>query len=376
MESPQQARFELERRWSQQLAREYDYILWGLPIRLTPGLVRVEPMGSQWGSWNPALRVITISTRLIEKYTWDIVVEVLRHEVAHQIADERFYAQTPHGPEFAQAAALLGLPTWARMAGGALPDEIPRLSDRAVSDEEERLLGRVEKLLALATSDNEHEAAAAMERVRRLYARHNLEWTRSRSEREMVSLVIAPKKKRLGGHHVGIASILKTHFFVDVIFGRQFDAKDLCEYRIIELLGTPENVLMAEYVHSFLTHQIEALWQTYRKKTGKSAGSRTSYMRGVLHGFGEKLERSTAADDVGAELGMSASDCRSLMRVADDQLSEFVRRRYPRLSTTSGSATRNDPNAYSAGKVDGERIRLSKGVDGRATNRGSLLGPG
>ena len=60
----------------------------------------------------------------------------------------------------------LGVATWASSASCDLPPEIPDWHQRVLTSEEERLLNRAEKLLALAESSNEHEAALAVERVR------------------------------------------------------------------------------------------------------------------------------------------------------------------------------------------------------------------
>ena len=69
----------------------------------------------------------------------------------------------------------MGLPEWATAAAGSLPDEIPNWRNSSLTDEEKRLLEKTSKLLALAQSDNEHEAQLAMQRVRELYAKYNLD---------------------------------------------------------------------------------------------------------------------------------------------------------------------------------------------------------
>ena len=55
-----------------------------------------------------------------------------------------------------------------------MPGNIAPVKHRVLSQEDEKLLRRAEKLLALAESDNENEALVAMERVQELYTKHNL----------------------------------------------------------------------------------------------------------------------------------------------------------------------------------------------------------
>ena len=68
----------------------------------------------------------------------------------------------PHGNAFQAACLRLGVAEWARLASGELPQQIPSWRDKLLSKDEERLLKRAEKLLALAASTNEYEATLAM----------------------------------------------------------------------------------------------------------------------------------------------------------------------------------------------------------------------
>jgi len=75
----------------------------------------------------------------------------LKHEMAHQFVHEVLGEQeAPHGPAFRATCARLGID---QRAGG--------LPQPAQSADQRRLLERVHKLLALAQSDNQHEAEAA-----------------------------------------------------------------------------------------------------------------------------------------------------------------------------------------------------------------------
>src|SRR6266581_4577094 len=82
-------RRDILRVWTDRLYREYEDILYQFNVRLPKVLIRIEPLSSDWGHWDPETRAITLAQRLIQNHSWDVVLEVLRHEIAHQLADER-----------------------------------------------------------------------------------------------------------------------------------------------------------------------------------------------------------------------------------------------------------------------------------------------
>jgi hypothetical protein len=373
--SPEESRDWFVRAWIGRLYSEYDRILFQYRLRLATPVIRIQPLISVWANWNPAGRAITLAERLIDDHPWDIVIDILKHEMAHQLVDEgpggRAPQEGPHGARFQEACRRLGVPSWAAAATGTLPLEIPNWRDNALAPEEQRLLERVDKLLALAQSTNEHEAALAVERVRELYAKYNLERIRSGATSTHVHCVINQKRRRIPAEESVIFSILNAHFMVRAVFNGLYDARDLCEYKVVELMGTRENVLMAEYVYYFLLKQLEILWREYRLRTSQPATMRRSYMLGALEGFRKKLTASAEAE-AGGDIAASQST-RALLRRADQQLDKFVAMRFPRLSTRSLGGGRHYRDSFNDGVTDGASITLHRGVDGKSGNRGAQL---
>jgi hypothetical protein len=373
---PEDIKQDLTRAWTEQLYREYEHICSYFRVSLATPVIAVETLVSAWGQWTRTTRRLTVSRRLIEERSWDIVIEILKHEMAHQIADELLGGGgLPHGTAFQQGCDMLGVADWARAASGDLPQEIPSWRDRALGDEEERLLKRAEKLLALAESTSEHEAALAMTRVRQLYAQYNLEAVKARRQSSHVYCVMSRKQKKISAEESMIFSVLTEHFFVRAIFLDQYDQHDLCTYKAVELLGTRENVLMAEYVYHFLRNQLQCLWVSFRREKAVSAKARRSYMIGVLSGFSGKLRKSASTSPSSDASGMTAAETTALVKLADQALAEFVGDRYPRLSTRRTSGVRGDRSTYDAGVRAGNDLNLHRGVTERAGNKGFLLGP-
>ena len=75
----------LTRLWTKQLYREYAHILhwYGLKNALAPVALAIEPI-THYGEWRAATRTIVIADHLIRDYPWNVVLEVLKHEMAHQ----------------------------------------------------------------------------------------------------------------------------------------------------------------------------------------------------------------------------------------------------------------------------------------------------
>src|SRR5580693_3386305 len=110
------------------------------------------------GRWIPATRTMEISLPLVIEQPWGAVVEVLKHEMAHQYVHEvlRETSETPHGPAFRDVCARLGVDP--RAAGMPSPDSVAS-SDPAHADAgEDKTVVRISRLLALAESPNQHEA--------------------------------------------------------------------------------------------------------------------------------------------------------------------------------------------------------------------------
>ena len=143
---------------------------------LRPPTIELVPTRHTLGRWTPATRTIEMSRPLVLERPWAAVVEVLKHEMAHQYVHETLgeTSQTPHGRAFQEACARLGVD--GRASG--MPDAV------AGSDGDEKIVERIARLLALAESPNQHEAEAAMAAAQRLMLKHNLEVARSRVARD------------------------------------------------------------------------------------------------------------------------------------------------------------------------------------------------
>lgn len=364
--------------WTDWLGREWNNVNHYYRLNLSRPVITIARYQGKHGHWDPVTQTISIGIETIKQYPWHVVVDILKHEMAHQYVSTFFrIGESEHGPYFRRACELMGLPDWAAAATGELPREIHDWRKGSLTEEEKRLLDKTNKLLALAQSDNEHEAALAMQRVRELYAKYNLDQVEKRKEAQFVSWVFNFKSKRIEGWQSLILVILDKHFFVRTISFSEFDPIDLVQYKAVEIIGKKENVLMAEYVYQFLERTVHALWEKHLNEKSSLEdlphatlrSEKRHFMIGVLDGFMEKLDQTNGYQN----LGRSESECKSLVKTADKELDEFYRRKYPRTSTRSGGGFNPDRETYKSGVSEGQKIRLHKPVTGQDGYRGNLL---
>ncbi|MBI2603441.1 MAG: DUF2786 domain-containing protein [Deltaproteobacteria bacterium] len=356
-----------KKEWTKQLYQEHGAICYAYGIKLHLPLIVIMDFHSRWGHWDPLTRTLALSTQLIRKYPWGTVLEVLKHEIAHQVVSELWRQEEQHGPFFKRACECLGVEAWARRAEIHTVPDLASLQHREVSEKESQLLRRVEKLLALAQSPNEHEALAAMKKVSELYDTYQLENIEKQVEDEFASITIDHKLKRLPYFHAQIASILTGYFNVKAIFSAQYDPQDIAVYKTIELLGRPENVKLAEYVYWFLFNNLKLLWETYQissKQRGLVA--KHSYYSGILSGFEEKLRLQKM------ERRPSVSS-KSLMTQEHRHLEQYLALKFPRMTSVSRGNRRAQRSAFEDGVRKGQELVLHKGMNSSTNGSFRLL---
>lgn len=364
------------RRCLHQLQLEFRQICSWYKVSLRMPAFRISNSGKSLGSWHPETRTVSISSALVSGYTWDAVISVLKHEMAHQYVHEQMGRgmEQPHGEAFDEACKILGVPHPFDRAAGDTPKVFIESSRGDGDPEYSRKIEKVRKMLSLAGSSNRHEAAAAMSKANSFIRRYNLERLESSEPSHYCYEIISTGKKRLPVVERRIAGLLMDYFFVDIVYSELFDPDRADSFKTIELIGAKENVAIARHVYGFLHCQVECLWRNYHNTTGKPGKYRKTYIVGLLQGFREKLEKDERKKDFpvgnGGEQTISA-----LVVARDPGLAEFCRRRFPRLRTVRYRASAIRCSAtYAAGRKEGRKITVHQGVSHEEGNRGWVLG--
>lgn len=370
--------------WARQLQREFEEVCFSHQVRLDLPTFEIFDSSRHLGEWQAGTQVIRINSRLILHHPWTVTINVLKHEMAHQLCDSLGQPEAGHGPLFREACRRLGVPPAYRTARGDTPELFADLaSESELVAEGRRFFAKVEKLLALARSANQHEARLAMHKANELISKYNLRQEADDAERRYRHLVIDSGLQRLHGWQRTISHILREFFFVRVVLAQTYDPRRDQHHKTIDLFGLNENVAVAEYCYHFLVRELDALWQGHRSRS--RAGGITekhSYYLGVLHGFQETLQaqQRVAGQPAPAPPVMSAdpsplavATTSALSVAADQRLDAFLALRYPRLCRRRHAGPRVNPRTFDHGSADGRAIVLHQGVGHQAGNRGCLL---
>jgi len=358
--------------WLNQLLVEYEDICWSYGVALTPPLFEISDSKKEVGSWHLSTRTMCLSRYLIEENCWAVTLQVLKHEMAHQLCSDYFKSgERGHGPDFQKGCRLLGVEQPFCGPHTSLPDVRKAIEKGSeLSEVGRRFIRKVEKLFALARSPNENEAALAMEKANELIEKYNLSFRDTGGEKQFGYTVINRKRKRIESYQRHICRILQDFFFVRVVMSSLYDPLTDQRYKSIELLGTKENVTIAEHCYYFLENKLFSLWNYNRFKfKGSTITEKNSYFLGLLAGFYDKLalqKESRKGETVKA-------GSRALVIVAEKELGRYVSSRFPRLQKVPGRAARIYRNTYNDGVATGKTITLARGVAGKSMQSGRFL---
>jgi len=368
-----------QRKWLYQIQAEFKQVCSWYKISLAVPAFRISKSQGTLGSWNPDTRTISISSVLICEYSWDAVISVLKHEMAHQYVHEFLGRgmEQPHGPAFYESCEKLGVMYPFNTATGDSPKVFTAANHYGLDRAYNNKVNKVRKMLSLAGSANKHEAAAAMSKANSFIRKYNLERLDKVEASQYNYEIKNTGKKRLNIIARRIASLLMDYFYVDVVYSELFDAEKTEFHKTIELLGSIENVSFAGHVYDFLAQRVEFLWKNYRKTSSAPGKLRKTYILGLLQGFREKLEKEERKQSISVRISSEIDNYKtisSLVIAEDPGLSEFLGKRFPRLRKVKyGAAGISCSSTYSAGKTEGNKITIHKVVKREAGNLGKLL---
>ncbi|WP_437735225.1 SprT-like domain-containing protein [Sorangium sp. So ce1335] len=333
--------------------------------KLRSASIELSDAASRLGRWVSEARAIEISRPLVLTQPWGVVIEVLKHEMAHQYVFEVLGVtdEAAHGPAFREVCARLGIDATASGMPAAAPSPAdPGAAAGGDAGADARILDRIARLLALADSPNAHEAQAAMSAAQRLMLKYNLGVAKARAARQYGFRHLGAPSGRVGESERIVGGILGKHFFVEAIWVPVYVPLEGKRGSILEICGTPANLEMAAYVHAFLHHTAEQLWREHKRAHSvKGDKDRRTYLAGVMLGFLEKLNTERKAS---AEQG--------LVWVRDADLDSYYRTRHPRVQHLRHAGNQRTA-AHAHGREAGRKIVLHRPMEGATGQRGLLL---
>ncbi|MFQ5930438.1 MAG: SprT-like domain-containing protein [Acidobacteriota bacterium] len=322
-------------------------------------LIRVGDGEHELGRWDGARRTLTISEAHIIQDPWLSVMDTLRHEMAHQYVEEIFEVvdEGPHGSAFQQACKRLRCIPQAKTRR----DEFRNTQGRAARDE--KIVRRLQKVLSLSASPNEHEAQAAVQKARYLLLKYSIDLTELDEERQFGTRSLGVVKGRRMSYELWLGSILNEFFFVEVLWAQSYDALRDRTGSVLQIFGAPANLDMAEYVYHYLLQLLDRLWGEYKAANGiRSNRERQRYFAGVLDGFYQKLD----------EQERTLQESYALVWKGDPKLQAFYRYLHPGVRTRYWGGV-CPTQVYRDGVEEGGRVTIQQPIAERRASLGVYL---
>lgn len=315
---------------------EFNISIFGKSLRLPSFKTHLGK--SRLGYWSRQDRMISLSIDFIQSESWYRVLSVLKHEMLHQFIDESmgYEGAEPHGPIFQSLCKKFQIESFEEVGLSAYPETSP-------------ILEKIKKLLSLAESPNVHEAENAMKLANQMMLKWNVQHLERESKRDFMF------------HHLGrpgritlplkmLSQILRDFFFVEVLWVNSFNAETGKSGKVLEICGKKENIEISEYVYDYLIFVSAKYWTAYKNQyRGAHKGN---YIYGLYLGFYEKLD----------EQNRSAEEKNELVWLGDPLLHEYFKKKHPRVRKLSSSSMKLDEMSFDAGKKQGQKIVIRKGV--------------
>jgi hypothetical protein len=359
----------IERRILYGLSCEWESALWVLSPNhrklMSKPFLCLRDMRKKFGHWSCEKHEICLNRNFVLNHPWDSVRDVLLHEMAHQFADQVLKAHNdpPHGPAFLQACRLLRANP---KASGNYKTLWEQISHDSLSREDTILL-RIKKLMALAQSQNRHEAEAAMTKAHELIARYNVDLLEYNKKRNFFSVFAGKPALRHPREVYHLARLLIDFYFIEGIWVPAYVLDKGKMGRVLEITGTVQNIKIASYIHDFVGHYINSQWNTYNHKNRLNRYRKTDFAVGIIEGFRSKL------DSQNNKKKKFESES-ALIKLEDPLLKQYIAYKYPRTTSFSRQVSSEDENIVKDGMKIGRKLVISKGITEQKHSRRLLPG--
>lgn len=220
-----------------------------------------------------------------------------------------------------------------------------------------QVIERIQKLLALSQSSNEHEAALALAKAQALLAEHNL----SMAEVQMRTGVKSAYLQRhfmLAGQDQWRRDLMTTlarFNFCDVVYW--------CGTVKVAVVGESENIEAVGLMYRFVEGQLEQLassgFARYIRHGGQAHARswKTSFYQGALQTIRQRLQAERTA------LEASSNNCRALLVVKETDLKEAMERFHPKVRRRAVPRRITALDGLSAGCEAGHQVRFRGEVE-------------
>ncbi len=218
----------------------------------------------------------------------------------------------------------------------------------------EKIIEKIQKLLALSASSNEHEAALAAAHAQRLLALHNLQMAdiAATSPPEQADSISVPAAATLPKWAGWLASSVALSCSCKVIHMKSPPPRLL-------FIGVGQDVEVSSYTYQFLEKTIRRLAKSYLLGREESVVPllreriRRSYYLGAVRAVSQQLALQTKE---------TPTTTGALVVIKDRLIQARVAELGP-LRTPQSRRSSIEHDAYQAGQSDGNNIAMHKGLE-------------
>lgn len=233
------------------------------------------------------------------------------------------------------------------------------------SEKKAEMIDKIQKLLALGTSPNPHEAELAQRKAAELMAQYAIDFADLRTGKKPEELYIrinvegSSESERIVKWESFLAGSVAKCFDSAIVNTRTYDLQAGEVRWNIAFMGTKSDLELAIFFFKYL-----------RRTVGRAAevncrlveDQKTFAISMCLVLQERLLELYQRVQDI------IPTDCRALVLVKKQEVSEFKAKQFPNLQKGSPIKINGSNAAYNAGKEAGKRVNLNRpiGHDGQA----------
>jgi len=238
--------------------------------------------------------------------------------------------------------------------------------------EEEKIIQKIQQLLALTESSNEHESALAAAKAVELMQKYNIseEQTRTQGPRDIIEETTTLGYKTPQPWALQLAGAIAQAYFCRILMhGGEFI-----------FIGRPENVKAATFSYMNLSWKLINLAQirtreyteNFKAQRGYSPRGadryhqpnfwRNSWILGAAESVKQKIEEQRIKFE-------STQAGQSIVVVRSAEVDSFVVEKYPHLGKYQSHTRDIREDAYLRGQSDGSQISLDDALPGQTQNQ-------
>jgi hypothetical protein len=227
---------------------------------------------------------------------------------------------------------------------------------------DQKIINKLQKLLALSASDNENEAAVAMGMAEALMKEHNValaDVALDGSEARVESEVVVGRNKRAQTWETWLGTEIAHTFHGQAICSKRADGW------IFTFIAGKTDLIIILDLYERLKANIARMSKNYVDRVSQTEPTNHnklyhSYRMGVVYTIKKRLaqlKKNTEPNEVRNAYAMTGKD---LMVIKDRAVDQHANELFPRIKKSHSRSTKVHSDAFEQGEADGRKMSLHR----------------